>query len=52
MNDGILVGVIFLILGVVLTSIDVIFVVFHEKKRKRCSVEIVATIVETLRYQK
>lgn len=52
MSDGMLVGVVFLLLGVVLTAINVIFVIFHKKKRKRCSVEIVATIVETLRYRK
>lgn len=52
MSDGMLVGVGFLIIGVVLTSIDVIFIILHKKKRKRCSVEIVATIVETLRYRK
>ncbi len=52
MSDGMLVGVVFLIIGVVLTSIDVIFIILHKKKRKRCSVEIVATIVETLRYWK
>ncbi len=52
MSDGMLVGVVFLIIGVVLASIAVILVVFHKKKRKRCSEEVVATIVEALRYRK
>lgn len=52
MSDGILVGVIFLIIGAVFASIDVIFVVLHKKKRKSCSVEVEATIVEALRYRK
>lgn len=52
MSDGMLVGIVFLIIGVVFASIDVIFVVFHKKRRKRCSEEVVATIVEALRYRK
>lgn len=49
MSDGMIVGVVFFIIGVVVSLIDVIFVIFHKKKRKRCSVEIVATIVKILR---
>lgn len=52
MSDGMIVGVIFLIIGVVLFLIDAIFVAFYKKKRKRCCVEIVATIVDALRYRK
>lgn len=52
MSDGMIVGIIFFIIGVVLALIGIIFGILHKKKRKRCSVEIIATIVETLRCRK
>lgn len=52
MSDGMIVGVIFLIIGVVLALIDMVFIILYKKKRKQCSEEVTATIVETLRYRK
>ncbi len=52
MSERMIVGVLFLIIALVLALIDIIFLVFHKKKCKLCSVEIVATIVEAFRYRK
>ena len=52
MSDGMLVGVVILIIGVIFALIDIIMVILHKKKRKLCSVEVEATVAEVLRYWK
>lgn len=51
MSDGMIVSLCFLGMGFIMALIDVICIMFHKKKRKRCSVETEATIVEDVCYR-
>ena len=52
MSEGMIVGLVFFIIGVVFALVATILVILHKKKRKCYNMEVQATIVETKLYRK
>lgn len=46
MSDNIILIIVFFVIGIVMFAIGSIFYIFYKKKRNRCSVEVIGTVVD------